>query len=774
MNFKVKTSKAACWFITSLVAGCLLNLFLVQTSVAQVRRFVTPGGTGSGTGWNDAGSLKAMINASATGDEVWVMQGNYQPVAGTAFSMKAGVKIYGSFSGTESVLSDRIIGTATTDSSRLIGNGNGVIINSNNGLDPTALLDGFFITGGFAAHGGGMYNLNSSPTIKHCIFSGNIAGQASFGSEANGGGMYNSGATVTISDCVFRGNKAGINGIQGIGGAICNEGAAAIINNCVFSGNNAGGNTIKMGGAIAATGDLQMVNCIFIGNIAGRGGAVYSSPATSITSNIINCSFSGNSDAVFFEGLGNLNIANSIIWGNNIGINNNIAQSGKAVASYCIVQGGYAGINNLNINPLFVSQPNVSINATGDLRLQPASAAIDKGNNSNFPSNIHTDLDGQPRLYNGLTDIGAYEYQASPIVPGLAVNNRSATMPVAANTTTTFLTDANGLIATITGDATATSVAGNVTAKVWIEPSVPTLNNQPYVARHYEITPPVSTATASVTLYFTQQDFIDFNNAAGSALKLPVNPLDAENYKANLRIAKYSLNSNDGTGLMNTYTNGVTMIDPDDAAITWNGSYWIISFPVIGFSGFFVQTSQAALPVKWMSSNAQISPQGNAVISWKVKEQNVAAYDIQKSTDGINFITKGSVVSVGDGENSYGFSETGIFSGIAYYRILQTDKGGKIGYSSILQLQNSTAAKATVSIYPNPSNETTVLSIISPTAEKIEYRLLDNKGTLLQQRQIQIKAGTNIIPFASGRYPAGLYYLEIKGAKINQLMRILK
>ncbi len=111
-----------------------------------------------------------MINASSSGDEVWVAGGTYKPASGQSFSMKEGVKIYGGFLGEEASLSLRNI-KLTANASILEGNGTGVVFNS--GLTSAALLDGFTITGGKATYGGGMYNNNSSPTIINCFFTKN-------------------------------------------------------------------------------------------------------------------------------------------------------------------------------------------------------------------------------------------------------------------------------------------------------------------------------------------------------------------------------------------------------------------------------------------------------------------------------------------------------------------------------------------------------------------------------------------------------------------------
>ena len=66
---------------------------------------------------------------------------------------------------------------------------------------PDTVLDGFTITGGVVMEGGGMINLNSSPTVANCTFTGNIA------TGLGGGGMFNyDGSNPTVTNCTFSGN----------------------------------------------------------------------------------------------------------------------------------------------------------------------------------------------------------------------------------------------------------------------------------------------------------------------------------------------------------------------------------------------------------------------------------------------------------------------------------------------------------------------------------------------------------------------------------------
>ena len=77
----------------------------------SIIKYVKPvaSGTGDGSSWANASTdLQAMINASGT-TEVWVAAGTYKPgvTRSDAFIMKNNVAIYGGFTGTETLLSQR-------------------------------------------------------------------------------------------------------------------------------------------------------------------------------------------------------------------------------------------------------------------------------------------------------------------------------------------------------------------------------------------------------------------------------------------------------------------------------------------------------------------------------------------------------------------------------------------------------------------------------------------------------------------------------------------
>ncbi|HMO88363.1 MAG TPA: T9SS type A sorting domain-containing protein [Lacibacter sp.] len=143
-----------------------------------------------------------------------------------------------------------------------------------------------------------------------------------------------------------------------------------------------------------------------------------------------------------------------------------------------------------------------------------------------------------------------------------------------------------GLLATVQ----PTSLNGEVRGKVWVENSVPVSNGNPYVARHYEITPAIDPTAASyaLSLYFTQAEFDAFNNHPGSTLNLPSDPNDLAGV-ANMRIGRFGGGSSNGTGLPESYTGISSVVVP---SVRWIGTsnLWEVTFSTGGAAGFILQT----------------------------------------------------------------------------------------------------------------------------------------------------------------------------------------
>jgi predicted outer membrane repeat protein len=453
-----------------------------------------PGPTHDGSSWADAFTdLQDALSLALDDVEIWVAQGVYTPTrqatsdpCSATFLLRDGVALYGGFAGIETarqerdwtqyvtVLSGDLDGNDVIDTQGVlmttdhISGSNSYHVVTGSGVDGSAVLDGFTITGGDAdgdlvgrcgpACGGGMYNDGGSPTLANTTFSGNYAGQDGggmsnyYGSpalthitfsgndvEGRGGGMHNFFSHPTLQDVTFKHNST-----PDYGGGMHNWDSDPMLVNVIFNGNSAGSG----GGIENDYSAPTLVNVTFSGNSATNdGGGIFNNPGSPT---LINVTFSGNTAGRYGGGIayGSANLSSCILWGNSAPDGDQVySPYGSLTINYSLVGGGvYSGTGNVSADPLFVRDPDPGDgdwttpgdNDYGDLRLQLTSPAIDAGDNTAVPSDtldldadgdtvepLPFDLGGDSRFFNmpggpdtgvgpaPIVDRGAYEAHAT-------------------------------------------------------------------------------------------------------------------------------------------------------------------------------------------------------------------------------------------------------------------------------------------------------------------------------------------------------------------------
>lgn len=535
----------------------------------------------------------------------------------------------------------------------------------------------------YYTYGGGIYNFQSSPLIDSVKIVGNwLSGSIA---SSTGGGLHNRESNgIRMKNVLIESNFAYS------GAAICNASSSTIIENSVLRGNRApydGGGVYMYNSS-----ELELTNCLITGNSSNFGGGVSSFRSSIHTRNT---TISGNKAEIYGGGLyarsSLMVVENTIIYGNSSAIH---AQESTTVSvKNSNIQGGYSTENgNISEDPLFTEAPSYTLApfTSGDYTLQACSPVINLGNNSLIPANQETDLAGNPRIYDGTVDMGAHESQ-SPLAIGagsLALDGNSATVSIAANELEVKANDAPcRTIATIvpTGDA---PVSGNVTATVYIDQTVQFHTGSPYVRRYYDIAPVngAQTATARITLYFTQDEFDSFNDELSSGM-LPASSDDISG-KSNLRVFQFHGSSESGHS-PSSYTGSLTTIDPADEDIVWNQTLerWEVSFGVTGFSGFFIGSASNPLPVKLVTFQASRTDAETVELQWDVTEQvDIARYEVQYSPNGRNFTIIGNVAATDSEQTTYRFTDTYRAGPVAYYRLQIVEQDGSEELSRIVSI----------------------------------------------------------------------------------------
>ena len=263
---------------------------------------------------------------------------------------------------------------------------------SGGGISGTAFIIESHISGNSVSpygNGGGVYG---GATLLGCIIDGNRAGDWGCDNSANGGGVYCidgllDGCIIRYNEVITRMNLGG-GGVYAIGNSLIDN--CEIIGNKVYSGD---------GGGLFLKDEACVINSIIDSNIltietygeevrygAGAHGG------TILHSVIVNNS--GRYDEGEFGGgiYHPAKVTNCIVW-NNTGYQ--ILPENSPNVTFCDVQGGYPGLSNIHLDPMF----------TGNYRIQEESPCIDSGTDTG----VYIDIDGDERPVGFGFDIGIDE-----------------------------------------------------------------------------------------------------------------------------------------------------------------------------------------------------------------------------------------------------------------------------------------------------------------------------------------------------------------------------
>jgi len=344
-------------------------------------------------------------------------EGNNSALLGVTISnglQNEGAGIYCSASPT---IANCIVTVCSTES-RSYNGGGGIHLYGSN-----AIIRNCTITRNFGRLGGGIHCTGGSPIINNCTITRNDADTA--------GGFYCRNSNPIIDNCIIEQNTSGGHG----SGIYCNEGNHLTINNSFIANNSGASSAIystkgtlsvrncrieeNSGSGIRAyLGDISISHCNIMENIGHgiyrwgkRDSTIRNCIITSNSSNgiysassypaIYNCTIIGNlSNGIYSQDNARPTIKNCIIWDN--------AGSpvvGKYITvTYSDIENSWPGEGNINSDPMFVNPD------SNDFHLLPDSPCVNMGDPNYVPGSNETDIDGDPRIFNGRIDIGADEW----------------------------------------------------------------------------------------------------------------------------------------------------------------------------------------------------------------------------------------------------------------------------------------------------------------------------------------------------------------------------
>ncbi|HXO74281.1 MAG TPA: T9SS type A sorting domain-containing protein [Puia sp.] len=163
------------------------------------------------------------------------------------------------------------------------------------------------------------------------------------------------------------------------------------------------------------------------------------------------------------------------------------------------------------------------------------------------------------------------------------------------------------------------------------------------------------------------------------------------------------------------------------------------------------------------SFTGRSSDYGN-VLNWTSYDETPdVRFTVQRSVDGTNFISIGTVAGTGNGTKvNHVYTDNSPSPNTpTYYRLEWTDGNGNIAYSNVVTIAAS-ASSAVLDVSPNPFSSQVTVRLNLARAERIAIRLLDSKGMLLKQAQYQGVKGTNsLLVNDLSSLPPSVYFVQI-------------
>ena len=321
-----------------------------------------------------ARTLQAALDSAGLGDRILVAPGTY-------------TRNYASFRGLKNRMATVVPVTIEALSSNAPGatlvlgesDINGGLGTNGFAMRAAYLTNGCTITGMTLANG---YTRNAGTPVTYL--------------RAGGGALCD--RDVSLSQCIIADNHADEYG----GGVLCNNGG--VLYNCTMQDNTAG-----QGGAVYFNSAGLALNCLLVRNTAETtGGAVYFNAGGECQS----CTIAGNSAGTAGGGIYLFAAASS-------NLNNIIYGNTAASAANCSLLAGRLGYSCTEPLPaaLYSSGGNISnmpqFASATDFHVLAGSPCIDTGTNLPWMAGA-TDLDGNPRVVDGLVDMGCYEFVPEP------------------------------------------------------------------------------------------------------------------------------------------------------------------------------------------------------------------------------------------------------------------------------------------------------------------------------------------------------------------------
>lgn len=176
------------------------------------------------------------------------------------------------------------------------------------------------------------------------------------------------------------------------------------------------------------------------------------------------------------------------------------------------------------------------------------------------------------------------------------------------------------------------------------------------------------------------------------------------------------------------------------------------------------ESTMLILPVELTQFEAIQTEECGIDLQWATaSEINNSHFEVQRSEDGRNFFTIGSVDGAGYAykAQTYSFMDYSPMS-VGYYRLMQVDYDGEVWYSEVQTVRlNCGDLFNTVTISPNPVVDNLTIQIDSKEANPAtDYQIIDVAGKVILNGKIDLNKGFNQQTIDGKNLDSGIYFVQ--------------
>jgi hypothetical protein len=192
---------------------------------------------------------------------------------------------------------------------------------------------------------------------------------------------------------------------------------------------------------------------------------------------------------------------------------------------------------------------------------------------------------------------------------------------------------------------------------------------------------------------------------------------------------------------------------PTGAGIRYEISFRANQATDILFDNFAINSANSPLPVTFLGFVARKNDNGTTRLLWNVgEEMNVTRYVVERSLNGNDFTTVGSVAA--GGKAVYSLEDNQVITETRYYRVKNVDIDGSSKYTPVIKVSGKERVAGQIQLYPMPAKDQVYIQHDKAPA-KVNISIYNLEGKMIQQVQAipnTYQTSLNISKLMSGMY----------------------